>query len=115
MASAVTDFVTDATRIRDKALMALEQRIDAGKASAADLNRIMGTLDDKIRLAQGLPTARTESTTPIAADRETLREVMSAAVEGAIRAARTREEVIDAEVVREIPATTTPTKLSAVG
>ena len=107
--AAVGEFVTDAKRIRNKALMHLEALIDAGKVPPAVLNNIMGTLDDKIRLAQNMPTSRVEQTSAIP-DRETLKELMGAAIQGAIEAAEKRHDIIvEAEVVPNRPS------LSAVG
>lgn len=100
---AVGDFVEAATRIRNKALVQLEQALDRGDVRPADLNKIMGTLDDKIRLAQGMPTSRVEQQSSLPSKAE-MAELMGAAVAGAIEAARSRQNVIQAEVVRELPA-----------
>lgn len=111
--AAVDDFVSTATRIRNKALTALEQAIDAGKVRPSELNAIAGTLDDKLTRASGLPTSRVE--TQPAMSREEMALAMGAVIQGAIEAARNRQEVIEAEVVPELPPADTPTKLRAVG
>jgi transposase-like protein len=54
------EFVADAERIRNKALKELEVQIDAGELSGKDLIVIVGVLTDKVRMAKGQATARTE-------------------------------------------------------
>lgn len=60
-AGAATDFVIDATRVRDKALAALERMIDSGEVKPAQLVATIGMSEDKIRLAKGLATTRSET------------------------------------------------------
>lgn len=60
-AGTATDFVIDATRVRDKALAELERQIDARDVKAAQLIAAVGMAEDKIRLAKGLATSRSET------------------------------------------------------
>ena len=115
LVGAATDtFVADATRVRNKAMALIEAKLDKGEGTLSDLNRVYGTATDKINVAKGLPTSRTETVTN-EQSREDMARLMAATIAGAIEAARTRSEVIEATVVREIPASTSPlTKLSAV-
>lgn len=97
--AAVGVFVDDAERIRNKALMMLEQRIDAGTIKPSELITTLGVLDDKIRLAKGLHTQQVNhtATLPSADD---LREALGPIVQGAIEAAgRRHDEIVDAEIV----------------
>jgi ribosomal protein L10 len=83
----------------------LEERIEEGTIKPSELITTIGVLDDKIRLAKGLATSKVEhsSSLPPAAE---LQAVLAGVVQGAIAAAERRDEVIDAEVVSEIPETT---------
>ena len=107
------NFVNQATRVRDKALAMIEAKLDAGEGSLVELNRIAGTMDDKARLALGMPNTISASTSP-SMSKEDLAAVMTATVAGVIAAAKTRHEVIEATIVRELPAST-PSKLRALG
>lgn len=96
------EFVEDATRIRDKAMLALEARIDAGEIKASELITALGVLTDKVRLAEGLATTKVEhsSALPPAAE---LQAILSGVVQGAIAAAERRDaEIVDAEIVEAI-------------
>jgi len=100
---ASAQFVVDATRVRNKALVQMERLIDEGKVNAATLNTIFGTLTDKIHLVQGLPTNRTEHTGSTLPDAEQLKALMQPFVANAIVMAEQRHsDIIEAEVVREI-------------
>lgn len=74
-AGAATDFVIDATRVRDKALAELERQIDSREVKAAQLIAAVGMAEDKIRLAKGLATSRSETVQTLP-DPETLRETL---------------------------------------
>jgi transposase-like protein len=103
---AVTEFVSAAARVRDLALVSLEQKIREGSLKGSELITTVGVLDDKIRLATGQPTSRTEAASALPPP-DALRELMAGVVQGAIAAAERRHgEIVDAEIVREIPAST---------
>lgn len=105
VSKAVDDFVKNAVSIRDKAMTALETRIDAGDIRSSELITTIGVLDDKITRARGLPTQRTEHLSALP-PREELKGLMEGFVAGAISAAERRQgEILDAEIVevRELP------------
>lgn len=110
VAEASGDFLTDAIRVRDKALKVLERKLDDATPSA--LVAAAGMLTEKIALVQGLATSRTETVHSLPPAEE-IREVLQAAMAGALDAARQREhELIEGELVeqsqpRELPAATT--------
>lgn len=91
-------FVRKATSVRDMALDKLKERIPE-TTNAKDLAMIFGILEDKIRLAKGLATSRTEKVQP-AIDAAQVTELMGALVKGALGAAEQRDEdIVDAEIV----------------
>jgi transposase-like protein len=95
---AVGNFVEDADRVRGKALLLIEKRIDAGDAKVNELNNTVGILTDKIDRARGLTDHKVEHTHRL--DASELRELMSGFVQDmkALSAAR-EAEIIDAEIV----------------
>lgn len=99
--AAVGDFVADAERIRNLALVQLEAAIVNGEIKPRELVTAIGVLDDKITRARGLPTSRTETVSSFPS-REELGELMGGFIVGAIEAAKQRhEEIVDAEIVEE--------------
>lgn len=74
-AGAATDFVIDATRVRDKAIAELERLIDSGEVKPAQLVATIGMTEDKIRLAKGLATSRSETVQTLP-DPEELRDML---------------------------------------
>lgn len=54
----VTDFVDDATRIRDKLLMRLEEKSDKDQLNGREMLTGIGILTDKIRAYKGLDAVR---------------------------------------------------------
>lgn len=103
VAEVAGEFVADATRVRDKALLELEKKIPLAKPS--ELVATVGMLSDKIAMAKGLATTRTETQHVLPAA-EDIANTLGAALRQALEAARTRDvEIIDAEIA-EIPAAT---------
>jgi transposase-like protein len=108
--TAVGDFLTDAVRVRDKALVVLERKLD--DASPAQLVTAVGVLTDKIHLAQGLATSRTETVHSLPPADE-IRSALKAAMAGALDAARTREnelhaaDIVEQAQPRALPVSTT--------
>lgn len=96
------EFVHHANRVREQAMLKLEELIP--KAESKQLSAIatvVGIMDDKIRLASGLATKRTENTY-VLPSKSDVKELMGAFVEGLISAADDRaNEVIDVEVVEQ--------------
>lgn len=94
------EFVQEAEIVRFEALKLLRTKLP--NARPAELNAIIGTLDDKITRARGLPTSRVEHTQELPAPDE-VRELLGGLVIDAIakQASRNAEigEVIDGEIV----------------
>lgn len=93
------EFVAHANRIRRAAMDKLELLIpDAEVKHLSSLSTMVGIMDDKIRLASGLATKRTE-TTYVLPSREDMRELMGGFVDTLVGAAESRAgEIIDVEV-----------------
>lgn len=104
--AAVTEFVDEAEGVRNLALASLKAKIAAGDMTGSALVAAIGMLDDKIRVAKGMPNRTVEHThtlPPPDQVRELLQGYGQALIQGAER--RTAE-IVDAEVVAEIPAAT---------
>jgi len=94
---AVTSFTDDAERVRNKALLAIEEKIPGAKVG--ELTTLVGVLDDKIQRARGLAIGRVEHvhTLPPA---EEIKAVLGAVFQGSLEAAAQREsEIVDAEII----------------
>lgn len=100
-AGAATDFVIDATRLRDKALAALEALIDSGEVKPAQLVATIAVAEDKIRLAKGLATSRSESVR-VDIDPKEIRDQLAAYIHDATRLADQRDKDINAGEGAEI-------------
>ena len=85
-------FLTDAARARDKALIQWEQKVDAGEVAARDLMTGVGVLTDKINNTKAVSKPKDDRP---ALDHAALREIARGVVEGAVSAARKREEEIE--------------------
>lgn len=88
------EFTADATRIRNKALIRLEQKIDADQVGAKDLLVAVGVLTDKVRLVEGKATSRTENVSSGTLPVDEVRELFAGFVKGVVEAAATRADVI---------------------
>lgn len=98
------EFVHHANRVRESAMNKLEELIpDAEVKQLSAIATVVGIMDDKIRLASGLATKRTENTyvLPSKAD---VKELMGAFVDGLVNAAEDRaSEIVDGELIVEQP------------
>ena len=96
------EFVHHANRVREQAMLKLEELIpQAESKQLSAIATVVGIMDDKIRLASGLATKRTENTYVLPSQSD-VKELMGAFVEGLISAADDRaNEVIDVEVVEQ--------------
>lgn len=96
------DFVTQALRVRDLALTKIEEVIpEATIKNLPALGTIVGILEDKVRMAQGLATSRTEVTHSLPSPEE-MRTLAQSYAQGAVSAALERDEaIIDAEEIVE--------------
>lgn len=97
------DFVEKATRLRDKAMAEIERALDAHELKGQPLINAAGMLHDKITLAKGGVTQRTETTQAV--DPEAIGAALMGMVQGAISAAQQRaEEIVDADFEEQTPA-----------
>lgn len=95
-------FVDHANRVREQAMLKLEELIpQAESKQLSAIATVVGIMDDKIRLASGLATKRTENTY-VLPSKQDVQELMGAFVEGIVGAAEDRAgEVVDVEVVEQ--------------
>jgi transposase-like protein len=102
---AVGDFLSDAERVRHKALNALEEKIPDATPSA--LVATVGMLTDKIHVVKGIATSRQETVHKLPPAEE-IAKTLSTAFSAAIEAARARDadiveaDIIDATEVKEL-------------
>jgi transposase-like protein len=96
------EFVHHANRVRESAMNKLEELIpEAEVKQLSAIATVVGIMDDKIRLASGLATKRTENTYVLPSKTE-VKELMGAFVEGIVNAAEDRvDNIIDVEVVEQ--------------
>lgn len=94
------EFVETTTRVRDKALRVAEEKLDADRTTAKDAAWIAAVLTDKIRLAQGQPTSRTETSSD-GQSREEIRELFAGFVSSIREAAAQRSSQISSSIEEE--------------
>jgi transposase-like protein len=95
---AVGDFVSDAERVRNKALLAIEQKIPQAKVS--ELNNTVGILTDKIDRARGLVDRRVVEHQLPSGDQ--IREALGTFAAEMMKLSQRREaEIVDAEIVEQ--------------
>ena len=99
---AAEGFVQSASRVREQAILKLEELIPQAEVKQLSaVATVVGIMDDKIRLASGLATKRTETVHTLPS-REDMKELMSGFVDGLVGAAEARsKEIIDGEVIVE--------------
>ncbi len=99
---AAEGFVQHASRVREQAILKLEELIPQAEVKQLSaVATVVGIMDDKIRLASGLATKRTETVHTLPS-REDMKELMGGFVDGLIGAAESRaSEIIDGEVIVE--------------
>ncbi len=98
--TAVSVFVDDVERVRNKALSLLDARMHQIK-NPKDLATVFGILDDKVRLARGLATSRSESVQSLPNPQQ-LGELMVGMVQGMLKAKEERDaDIIDVLPVEE--------------
>ena len=95
----VYEFVHHASRVRESAMTKLEELIpEAEVKQLSAIATVVGIMDDKIRLASGLATKRTETVHTLPT-RDEMKELMSGLVDGIVGAAEVRAgDIIDVEV-----------------
>lgn len=91
-------FVHHASRVRETAMKKLEELIpEAEVKQLSAIATVVGIMDDKIRLASGLATKRTETVHTLPT-RDEMKELMSGLVDGIVGAAESRAgDIIDVE------------------
>ena len=88
-------FVEKAVKVRDDALDELHKKLP--KARPSELNAIIGTLDDKITRAKGIPTQKVEHELVLPTP-EAIAELVGNMLTGAVRLAEERTaSIVDAE------------------
>jgi hypothetical protein len=97
----VDDFVADMERVRNKSLMTLEAKLDQVKPDK--LATVIGILDDKIRLARGLATSRSESTIALPSEEEVANRLLSGARLALERAREREDDIIDVDLDEQSP------------
>jgi transposase-like protein len=108
---ATTDFLIEATRVRDKLLVRLESLIDEGKVSPRDVTTALGVLSDKIRAYEQFNKPQKVEHTFQLPPPDEIRELFLGAVSGMVAAAQTRSaelEYIDVEPVELIELPSVP-------
>lgn len=95
------DILADMERVRYKALQLLEAQLPHEK-SVRNLATVFGIMSDKINLARGLATSRSETIHELPAP-EKMAEMFKAIVSGALSAADQREQDIKDVVIEQAP------------
>lgn len=97
VSEAIDTFVNDAERVRNKALLMIEEKLPDAKVG--ELNAVVGTLTDKLSVIKGLATSRTEHRLALPSPEE-MREALAPVLQQALAlSAMRQEEIIDAEIV----------------
>lgn len=92
---AATTFVIEAERVRDRALQILDGKLEGATPSA--LVAVVGVLTDKVAVARGLATSRTEHIQALPPPEE-IAKSLAQVLQGAIAAAQERQsDISDAE------------------
>lgn len=98
IANNVYEFLNHASSVREKAMKKLEELIPQAEVKQLSaIATVVGIMDDKIRLASGLATKRTETVHTLPT-RDEMKELMSGFADGLVGAAEDRaSEVISIE------------------
>jgi transposase-like protein len=101
IASNAYEFIHHANSVREQAMRKLEELIpEAEIKQLSAIATVVGIMDDKIRLATGLATKRTETVHTLPS-KEDMRELMSGFSEGLVAAAEDRaSEVVVIEPIK---------------
>ena len=95
-------FVDEAVQVRDMSLLKIKELLPQARIQdLRSLATLIGILDDKVRLATGLATTRSESV-HIHVDPEQIGNQIGAHIRASLESASVRaDEIIDAEVVEQ--------------
>jgi transposase-like protein len=91
IAEAVGDFLNDAKRVRNKAVLEIERQIDAHEMKGAALVTVVGVLDDKITRVEGVVSRHQVDVQHHLPSAEEARALMGSLITGAIEAGRERQ------------------------
>lgn len=96
------EFVDEAVQVRDGALLKIKELLPQARIQdLRSLATLIGILDDKVRLAQGLATSRSEAV-HIHVDPEEIGNQIGSHIRAALESAAQRaDEIIDGEVVEQ--------------
>lgn len=89
--AAVGEFLTDAKRVRNKAVLEIERQIDAREMKGSALIAVVGTLDDKITRVEGVVSKHQVDHVHHLPTAEEARALMGSLISGAIEAGRERQ------------------------
>jgi hypothetical protein len=97
-----TDFVEEGVQVRDAALLKIKELIPKSRIQdLRSLATLVGILDDKVRLAQGLATSRSEAV-HIHVDPEEIGNQIGSHIRAALESDSQRaDEIIDVEAVEQ--------------
>lgn len=107
---AVGEFLTDAKRVRNKAVLEIERQIDAREMKGAALVTTVGVLDDKIMRVEGVVSKHRVDHVHHLPTADEARELLGGLLTGAIESGRVRQaELNEADLVedgefKELPA-----------
>lgn len=88
---AVGDFLTDAKRVRNKALLEIERQIDAKEFKGAALVTVVGVLDDKVMRVEGVVSKHQVDVRHHLPSAEEAQALIGSLLQGAITAGRERQ------------------------
>lgn len=96
VAPIVSDFLSDAIRIRGKLLIKLEDLLEKGQVNATQVSTAIGILSDKIRAYEALSETKKVEHKVVLPPAEELKELFSGLLTGVVDAARQRAAEIEA-------------------
>ena len=96
----VKEFVDDAERVRDKLLIALEQKVDSRDINAREIVTALGVLTDKIRAMRGLDARKVEHSISLP-DATEMRALFAGVINEVVGAAQTRNDELEAAEIVE--------------
>jgi hypothetical protein len=96
----VKEFVDDAERVRDKLLIALEQKVDSRDINAREIVTALGVLTDKIRAMRGLDARKVEHSISLP-DATEMRALFQGVIQEVVGAAQTRNDELEAAEIVE--------------
>lgn len=96
----VKEFVDDAERVRDKLLIALEQKVDSRDINAREIVTALGVLTDKIRAMRGLDARKVEHSISLP-DATEMRALFQGVIQEVVGAAQTRNDELEAADIVE--------------